>query len=219
MWRLGVSHSYTMEAAFGGSTLGEGPPRVGVSVLGVLLGGWSPGWDAAACSVVPRPLQAGGTRTSPCRTSSRWAPTCATPCSTSATPTPPRWAAAVAWTAAPRLPPVPPGAAVTPARPAAAAVPGGGGRAAAAAAGPGAGLRWVERRVPLGARVQVGPGRAAPRSRALPWGVQPVVSPAQHQRLRHLRVRRAPGSSLRPRTAGECPAAAVFGEGRSPGEV
>ncbi|XP_064922442.1 cytosolic carboxypeptidase 2 isoform X5 [Columba livia] len=89
MWRLGVLHSYTMEAAFGGSTLGEGPPRVGVSVLGVLLGGWSPGWDAAACSVVPRPLQAGGTRTSPCRTSSRWAPSCATPCSTSATPTPP----------------------------------------------------------------------------------------------------------------------------------
>lgn len=25
MWRLGVSNSYTMEAAFGGSTLGEGP--------------------------------------------------------------------------------------------------------------------------------------------------------------------------------------------------
>lgn len=36
MWRLGVSHSYTMEAAFGGSTLGEGPPRAGgVSDMGV----------------------------------------------------------------------------------------------------------------------------------------------------------------------------------------
>lgn len=100
MWRLGVSHSYTMEAAFGGSTLGEGPPRAGLLVLRV-------GRRCLFCC--PLSPQAGGTRTSPCRTSSRWAPTCATPCSTSATPTPPRWAAAVAWAAAARLLPVPSG--------------------------------------------------------------------------------------------------------------
>ncbi|CAN8214558.1 unnamed protein product [Coccothraustes coccothraustes] len=45
MWRLGVSHSYTLEMAFSGSTLGEGLPQPGDSASGVVLG-----WEAALVS-------------------------------------------------------------------------------------------------------------------------------------------------------------------------
>lgn len=45
MWRMGVSNSYTMEAAFGGSTLGEGPPPAGADGVGCIggAGGVVPG--------------------------------------------------------------------------------------------------------------------------------------------------------------------------------
>lgn len=38
MWRMGISNSYTMEVAFGGSTLGEGPPWARVDDVGGVSG-------------------------------------------------------------------------------------------------------------------------------------------------------------------------------------
>lgn len=43
MWRMGVSNSYTMEVAFGGSTLGEGPLRAGGDSVGCVGGRSVPG--------------------------------------------------------------------------------------------------------------------------------------------------------------------------------
>lgn len=56
MWRLGVSNSYTLEAAFGGSTLGEGP-EVPVPVPWGRLG---PGLRSCSVSGVPFRVPAGG---------------------------------------------------------------------------------------------------------------------------------------------------------------
>ncbi|XP_052667930.1 cytosolic carboxypeptidase 2 isoform X2 [Harpia harpyja] len=64
MWRMGVSNSYTMEAAFGGSTLGEGPPPAGADGVGCVGGrvGWSPG--LGSCRLFPFPLSPPGGRSS-----------------------------------------------------------------------------------------------------------------------------------------------------------
>lgn len=64
MWRMGVSNSYTMEAAFGGSTLGEGPLPAGAAGVGCVGGqaGWSPG--LGSCRLFPFPLSPPGGRSS-----------------------------------------------------------------------------------------------------------------------------------------------------------
>ncbi|XP_074904499.1 cytosolic carboxypeptidase 2 isoform X2 [Buteo buteo] len=64
MWRMGVSNSYTMEAAFGGSTLGEGPLPAGADGVGCVGGraGWSPG--LGSCRLFPFPLSSPGGRSS-----------------------------------------------------------------------------------------------------------------------------------------------------------
>ncbi|NXJ84377.1 CBPC2 carboxypeptidase, partial [Trogon melanurus] len=52
LWRMGVSNSYTMEVAFGGSTLGEGPSRAGF------------GGGLGICRLFPCPLSSPGGRNS-----------------------------------------------------------------------------------------------------------------------------------------------------------
>lgn len=84
MWRMGIANSYTIEVAFGGSTLGEGQrcgwhhtQKHNSSPKDTL---WGLVEGCSAYFVVPCPLQVGGTHTSLWRTSNHWATTCATRC-------------------------------------------------------------------------------------------------------------------------------------------
>lgn len=206
MWRIGVSNSYTMEVAFGGSTLGEGPPQVTVS--GVSAGSCPHVGKPLLLSLSPVPsrqeelaLHRGGSQVAglpPLRHPARLLrpPSCQGGLKLRH----PGWS----WCHR--------GAAVT-------LAPSCSSSSACRRWTHCCSSGWAGSRAPAGAmspRRSSNPGTAQPGDPAEPRvlvGAQAFVSPSQHQRLRQLCVRRAPSSPPWPGTAGESPGAAAFGVG------
>ncbi|XP_040985054.1 cytosolic carboxypeptidase 2 isoform X4 [Aquila chrysaetos chrysaetos] len=161
MWRMGVSNSYTMEAAFGGSTLGgrsshftvEDLKSLGYHLCDTLLDFCDPDPAKVGQQLRLKPRHPGRFRRH------RWVAVTLAPSHSSSS-------ACRRWTRC--------------------CGSGWAGSRALAAAGVTSPLRnWS-------------PGTSQPcRPVELRWcrrGLQAVVSPTQHQRLRQLRVRRVPGS-------------------------